>query len=569
MPAALSKQEADATNDFSGQLAYEDLKFIASEFHPVGSLHNYNIGKFIHERLLSIQNDALKSGLSISIFENLSYDASKEEDLLTNVESPGQIYAVLEGESKQILMISAHYDSVRNSYGASDNGAGVTVALEILRKLVAKGKKPLSSIMFFLNNGEEIRLNGSKWMLKQKIYNRVTKVINLEGGGTGGRSILFRSNSYSMIAAYAKVAPFPHMNVAGEKLMRLLGSSTDYDVYVGNVGNAIYVPDVVDVAFYEGRIHYHTENDSLDNIGPESVQHMGSNVYKFVEHLAYSGKYEKSVSEPNEITFFDILGSSATVYSTNVQRIISLTIGGVSFVVAYFIWKRRQISLKLFLRCLSICISFPFVGIIVSFIFNFHSFLIAMFASEGYKVTWTYHWGTFIGLLVCLMIAKMLHEIKNIQKETTELNIESYQKGLIVAILVFTSILSILTNLIPGSGSTQSFTNFNIAILIGTILYLIPFQDQYFFSPLILYTIACYSLSSVILIDSCIMLQRVTTMRKMFLLPFLFTSLLHSLSFLSLIPFVIEFEFKSLKKSLIFIAFVHFIFIIVAISLGV
>ncbi|RKP17065.1 Zn-dependent exopeptidase, partial [Rozella allomycis CSF55] len=221
LPTALSKEEADMNDEFSGILAYEDLKFIASDFHHVGSEHNLAVFLFIQEKLLHLSSEAKKLGLSMTVMYNKQPKLTPDNE--DESEIPGQIFGLLEGQTKDTIMISAHYDSVEKSFGASDNGAGVTVALEVMRKVIRGGKKPKKSLMIFLNNGEEIGLRGSKWMVNQTVYERVTRVINLEGGGTGGRAILFRTNSFSMAAAYAQVAPYPHMNIFGEIVMQRLG----------------------------------------------------------------------------------------------------------------------------------------------------------------------------------------------------------------------------------------------------------------------------------------------------------------------------------------------------------
>lgn len=74
--------------------------------------------------------------------------------------------------------------------------------------------------------------------------------VNLEGGGSGGRAILFRSTSEDLSRMYADVAPFPHMNDLGGALIGLLGSSTDYETFTKSGLHG------VDIAFYERRDRY-------------------------------------------------------------------------------------------------------------------------------------------------------------------------------------------------------------------------------------------------------------------------------------------------------------------------
>lgn len=56
-------------------------------------------------------------------------------------------------DTDKAVLINAHYDSVPTAPGVTDNGMGVTVALELVRYFIQH--PPRHSIIFLINNAEE------------------------------------------------------------------------------------------------------------------------------------------------------------------------------------------------------------------------------------------------------------------------------------------------------------------------------------------------------------------------------------------------------------------------------
>jgi hypothetical protein len=80
----------------------------------------------------------------------------------------------------EIVMLGGHMDSWHSGTGATDNGAGVAVAMEAVRILQTLGLKPRRTIRIALWTGEEEGLLGSRAYVKQHFG-------SLEGGaGFGG-----------------------------------------------------------------------------------------------------------------------------------------------------------------------------------------------------------------------------------------------------------------------------------------------------------------------------------------------------------------------------------------------
>jgi carboxypeptidase Q len=81
----------------------------------------------------------------------------------------------------QLVMIGGHLDSWQGATGATDNGAGSAVMLEVMRILKAVGFTPRRTIRIALWSGEETGLFGSKNYVKNHFTDTATKKFNAEG----------------------------------------------------------------------------------------------------------------------------------------------------------------------------------------------------------------------------------------------------------------------------------------------------------------------------------------------------------------------------------------------------
>src|SRR5205807_10071771 len=69
----------------------------------------------------------------------------------------------------EIVMLGGHMDSWHSGTGATDNGAGVSVAMESVRIIQALGLKPRRTIRIALWSGEEEGLLGSRAYVAQHL----------------------------------------------------------------------------------------------------------------------------------------------------------------------------------------------------------------------------------------------------------------------------------------------------------------------------------------------------------------------------------------------------------------
>src|SRR5438874_2140971 len=85
----------------------------------------------------------------------------------------------------EVVMLGGHMDSWQSGTGATDNGAGVAVALEAVRILQTLGLKPRRTIRVALWTGEEEGLLGSQAYVKQH-FGTLEGGPQFGGGGFGG-----------------------------------------------------------------------------------------------------------------------------------------------------------------------------------------------------------------------------------------------------------------------------------------------------------------------------------------------------------------------------------------------
>ncbi|KAG0003136.1 hypothetical protein BGZ65_001992 [Modicella reniformis] len=204
---------------------------------------------------------------------------------------PVKIEIDFDQESQTALLVSAHYDSVPTSFGKTDDGGGVAVTLAMIRHFI---HNPVQhTLIFNINNAEELGSYGAAAFMGAppnsttefgaghpwKKYIRA--FVNLEGGGSGGPSLLFRATHHNIIHYYAKNAPFPHASVFANDVFRLhlINSDTDYSIYIQHG-----LPGL-DIAFYQRRSMYHSTTDDLPI---QSLFHMGSNTQATITGLCNS-----------------------------------------------------------------------------------------------------------------------------------------------------------------------------------------------------------------------------------------------------------------------------------------
>ncbi|KAF9918343.1 hypothetical protein BX616_009240 [Lobosporangium transversale] len=339
------KSVADATGpfDFSAQWAWKHLEQIARQPHPINSHENLRVYDYLVKAVKDLQEEARQLNRIVEIADDnvkmtLAQNFLSNSTRLEFYESSNILVRVVGTEGRaenskkghpEAVVVDAHYGkregkgnnaalhadeniySVLIGHGATDDGIGVVVCLEMIRNLIHHPVK--HNVIFNINNGEEIGLFGAAAFMKHPWAADVKAFVNLEGAGAGGRALLFRASNRALAKFYSKVGNSPHANVFGNDIFKLglIKSGTDFSVYT-----AYNLPGL-DIAFYSRRAFYHTLHDDIEHTSPKSVQHMGNTGLTALRNIAdsdYLIKPEEILSQEASI-YYDVAGLFMLVYS--------------------------------------------------------------------------------------------------------------------------------------------------------------------------------------------------------------------------------------------------------------
>ena len=250
---------------FSAERAYETLKDLLQENkpHPVGSDLNKVIKYRLIEELekLDMQYEVQKTWACASRYAG----CAEVENLI----------GIIPGKTKApYLVLMAHYDSVPMAPGAGDDGAGVVAILEAARvlQLEAPFDHP---IMILLTDAEESGLIGAEAFFNQHpLAKEVGAVLNIEGSGTAGGSMVFRTSDKNELLIKSLSHDHDHaygFSLANE-IFKRMPNDTDFSVAM-----RANIPGM-DFAFVGERNHYHTPNDNVENLDIRTIQHHGENI---------------------------------------------------------------------------------------------------------------------------------------------------------------------------------------------------------------------------------------------------------------------------------------------------
>ncbi len=254
---------------FSATRALAHLDWIAAEPHPVGSTAHVRV----RERL---EASFRAEGLEVQTQQAQVPQGSS----LTWVVN---VMARLRGtESREAVLLVAHYDSVPGSYGAADDGAGVAAILETLRALKA-GPPPRHDVIFLITDGEELGLLGAQaFVLHHPWRADVKRVLNLEARGTGGPVQMFETSegNAELVHALADAWPHPTATSLAFEIYRRMPNGTDMTVFrqAGLSGMGF--------AFIDRPWDYHHPTDHPTRLDPGSLQQMGEAALGLTRALA-------------------------------------------------------------------------------------------------------------------------------------------------------------------------------------------------------------------------------------------------------------------------------------------
>ncbi len=211
----------------------------------------------------------------------------------------------------QVVMLGGHMDSWHASEGATDNGAGAAVAMEVVRLLKKLGVQPRRTIRVALWSGEEQGLFGSRGYVKEHFGSRpesteprdqalpafmrpprgplvlkpeqklISAYFNLDNGPGKIRGIYLQENAQAQPIFEKWMEPFHDLGMSTLS-MRNTGSTDHVSFDAVGIPGFQFIQDSMDY----GSITHHSNNDSYEHIRPEDMKQAATIMADFVYDAA-------------------------------------------------------------------------------------------------------------------------------------------------------------------------------------------------------------------------------------------------------------------------------------------
>jgi len=283
--------------------------------HPVDSAANDQV----RERLL-VELRVL--GLTPRVTDAFTCNGSDKAQTVSCARIRNVVATIGPAEGRHVLLVS-HYDSTPTGPGAADDGIGVASMLEVAALLRDRPLKRPVSLLF--NEGEETGLIGARAFLHaDPLAARVDTLVNLESRGTTGPAIMFETSRPNgrAIGHYQRSVDRPAANSMTTDFSRLIPNQTDVAVLKERPWN------ILNFAIIGNETRYHSPDDTIANLDPRSLRHMGEQVLQVTADLA-SGRAAPAASE---VLYGDVLGTGLVTIS------LWLGLGLLGALLLGFVW---------------------------------------------------------------------------------------------------------------------------------------------------------------------------------------------------------------------------------------
>jgi len=241
-------------------------------------------------------DDYLRIQRLVSAGEKVTMDADVKTSFFTNDIKGYNVVGEMTGTDpvlkNEIVMIGGHLDSWHGATGATDNAAGCSVMMEVLRIIKAAGLQPKRTIRIALWSGEEQGLLGSRGYVKNHFADPADMVLkpeqslvsayyNLDNGSGKIRGIYLQGNKAAGPIFSQWLQPFNDM---GAKTVTINNTGgTDHQSF-----DAVGIPGfqfIQDAIEYDTRTH-HTNMDTYDHLVPDDLKQAATVVAAFVFNTA-------------------------------------------------------------------------------------------------------------------------------------------------------------------------------------------------------------------------------------------------------------------------------------------
>jgi len=192
----------------------------------------------------------------------------------------------------EVVMIGAHLDSWQAGTGATDNAAGSSVMMEVMRILKTIGAQPKRTIRIGLWSAEEQGLLGSRGYVKKTFMDPTTNTpnaahekfagyFNIDNGTGKVRGIYLQGNEQCGPIFKSWLAPF---NDLGAKTVTISNTGgTDHQSFDGvGLPGFQFIQDPME---YDTRTH-HSNMDVYEHLSEDDLKHIATIVAAFAYNTA-------------------------------------------------------------------------------------------------------------------------------------------------------------------------------------------------------------------------------------------------------------------------------------------
>ena len=255
-----------------------------------------------YNRMIRMINQGVKPKMTVNI--QAQYYDEDQMAYNTVAEIPGTDPTL----KSELVMLGGHIDSWHAGTGATDNGAGVAVAMEAARIILASGLKPRRTIRVGLWSGEEQGLFGSSNYVKQHFgdvkggtnaiglpdpsgakpalekgadYDKLSAYYNLDNGTGKIRGVYMQGNAAVRPYFEAWLAPFSDL---GAKTLTMSNTGGTDHLSFDRIGlpGFQFIQDVIE---YDSRTH-HSNQDVFDRIQGDDMKQAATIMAAFVYQTA-------------------------------------------------------------------------------------------------------------------------------------------------------------------------------------------------------------------------------------------------------------------------------------------
>ena len=292
-PAA---EPADAEG-FSAERAVKDIEVISKEHHSVAHPEERaRVREYLVQRLEQLGADTVMQYR----YDSLVGPQNKHVVYTFDAVNVLAEFAPADVQDPTYLLMVAHYDSRYSqpmpkdtvwSYGAADDGYGVSVILETVNQALKYRQDWKQGIKVLFTDAEEVGMMGMKaiWEDDRELFDNVGFMINIEARGPWGPALLFETcpGNRKVMDLYAEAAEYPFTYSLTTVVYGFMPNFTDFTIVKDEIPGMNF-STIADIN------HYHTDLDNFSNISAKSIQHYGAQIVpitrEYLTDEAYSDR---------------------------------------------------------------------------------------------------------------------------------------------------------------------------------------------------------------------------------------------------------------------------------------